>query len=42
MGKIEEAYKTVKRFFGVRTPKSEAIENKEGEIIYEQEQVVDR
>ncbi|KAL4125923.1 hypothetical protein QTP88_010160 [Uroleucon formosanum] len=42
MGKIEEAYKTVKRFFGVRTLKSGAIENKEGEIIYEQEQVVDR
>ncbi|XP_025425707.1 craniofacial development protein 2-like [Sipha flava] len=42
MGKIEEAYKTVKRFFGVRTLKNGAIENKEGEIIYEQEQVVDR
>jgi hypothetical protein len=37
MGKIEEAYKTVKRFFGVRTPNGEAIENKLGEIIYEQE-----
>jgi len=36
-GKREEAYKTVKKFFGVRsrTPKCGAIENKEGEIIYE-------
>jgi len=30
MGKIEEAYRTVKRFFGVRTPKGGAIEIKEG------------
>jgi len=42
MGKIEKAYKTVKRFFRVRTPKGGAIENKEGEIIYERKQVVDR
>jgi hypothetical protein len=39
MIKIKEAYKTVKRFFGVRTPKGGAIENKTGEI--KQEQVVD-
>lgn len=42
MGKIEEAYKTVKRFFGVRTHKGGAVENKEGEKIYEQEKVADR
>jgi len=41
-GKREAAYKTVKIFFGVRTPKWGAIENNEGEIIYEQEQIADR
>jgi len=41
-GKREAAYKTVKKFFGIRTPKYGAIENKKEEIIYEQEQIVDR
>lgn len=36
IGKREEAYKAVKRFFGARTSKCGTIENKEGEIIYDQ------
>jgi len=42
IGKREAAYKIVKNFFGVHTPECGAIENKEGEIIYELEQVADR
>lgn len=40
LSKREAAYKTVKKFFGVRISKCGAIKNK-GEIIYELEQVVD-
>lgn len=35
-------YITVKKFFGVRTPKCGVTKSKKREIIYEQEQVVDR
>jgi len=38
----KRAYKTVKNFFGVSTPKCGARENKDIEIIYEQELIVDR
>jgi hypothetical protein len=39
-GQREEAYETVKMFFGVDTSKCRTTENKEGEVIYEEKQVI--
>lgn len=41
-GRKEAAYKTVKKFFGTHNPKSGAIEDREGTVIYEQEHIAER
>lgn len=41
-GRREAAHKTVKKFFGTHNPKSGAIKDREGTIIYEQEHIAER
>lgn len=40
--RIEAAYKFVKKYFGIRNTKSEAIKKKQGTIIYEQKHIAER
>jgi len=41
-GKREAAYKTKQNFYGIRNPKSGAIENREDKMIYEQELIAEK